>query len=584
MPLTLADIQVLVLDCQATGVSPSRGHLLEAGWFTYRASESQPPGSSAIRSHVIELPPGSEIPPAVQRITGLSPDNLSDAVTSTQLWHALCRTAEKVAASIPLPDCPTVIHFARFEQPFLQRLHQQNDAERAFPFRIICTHDICRRLFPDLPRRGLRAMAGFWGHSVSQGRRAAAHVLATAVIWRELLQPLQAVHGIRTLDQLEDWLAETRPNSRARRRFPMDRAVRLSLPDLPGVYRMRRSNGDLLYVGKAASLKKRVNSYFRSAGPQAEHILEMLTQARQLEVTVTGSALEAAVLEGDVIKRHTPPYNLALRRGDRRTAFCSGDLRHIRHRADRRHCIGPLPSEGMAQALVAFGEWFQMDPEDALNVDLRRASRLLGIPEAYGPDIDCLRGGLAQFLEQHRQPMRQHAVLRVITTIGTRFWRDALAAVEIEADPEKLATDPPAEESNSLTWTPESVARALAQSLSRLAHLIRRSRWLCMLSESCVAWERPAGQALHWVGVVFEKGALGGRTNGHSRDCLSIPPGFGKGRLARQRNFDVNTYDRVRIVTTELRRLISENRDVRICLGPRVVLRRTQIARVLQWV
>ena len=105
-----------------------------------------------------------------------------------------------------------------------------------------------------------------------------------------------------------------------------------------------------------------------------------------------------------------------------------------------------------------------------------------------------------------------------------------------------------------------------------------------MLSESCVSWERPAGKSRQWIGVVFENGSLIRCTNGNSADSLSIPPGFNKDRLTRQQSFDVDTYDRMRIVTTELRRLISENRDVCICLGPRTVLRRSQLHALLQWV
>ena len=68
----------------------------------------------------------------------------------------------------------------------------------------------------------------------------------------------------------------------------MKREIRLNLSEKPGIYRMLRSNGDLLYIGKATSLKHRVNSYFRQKGSQAEHILEMLSQATDLDVTLTG--------------------------------------------------------------------------------------------------------------------------------------------------------------------------------------------------------------------------------------------------------------------------------------------------------
>ena len=80
---------------------------------------------------------------------------------------------------------------------------------------------------------------------------------------------------------------------------------------------MLRANGDILYIGKAASLRQRVNSYFQTCRRHAEHTLEMLSQAVGLEVTPTASALEAALLEYGEIKRVCPPYNKALQEGRR---------------------------------------------------------------------------------------------------------------------------------------------------------------------------------------------------------------------------------------------------------------------------
>ena len=80
-------------------------------------------------------------------------------------------------------------------------------------------------------------------------------------------------------------------------------------------------NGDLLYIGKATSLKQRINSYFRPKTAHAEHILEMLTQAGKVEITGTPSALEAAVLEVEQIQRWRPAYNRALRDDGRSVVF-----------------------------------------------------------------------------------------------------------------------------------------------------------------------------------------------------------------------------------------------------------------------
>jgi hypothetical protein len=109
----------------------------------------------------------------------------------------------------------------------------------------------------------VRALAGYFGRGVGALRRSADHVEATAFVWRELVR-LLGDEGISTWSMLQEWLADSRaPRQRRRRVWPMPRDVRLSLPDAPGVYRLLRTSGDVLYVGKAASLRHRVNSYFR---------------------------------------------------------------------------------------------------------------------------------------------------------------------------------------------------------------------------------------------------------------------------------------------------------------------------------
>lgn len=84
------------------------------------------------------------------------------------------------------------------------------------------------------------------------------------------------------------------------------------LPNNPGVYRMYSAKGDVLYVGKARSLKKRVTNYTRMMG-QTNRIARMISQTASMEFVSTRTETEALLLEANLIKRFRPKYNVLLR-------------------------------------------------------------------------------------------------------------------------------------------------------------------------------------------------------------------------------------------------------------------------------
>lgn len=85
------------------------------------------------------------------------------------------------------------------------------------------------------------------------------------------------------------------------------------LPASPGVYIMHDKKDDILYVGKAVSLKNRVRQYFQSSRGKSTKIMQMVSKIHRFEYIVTDSELEALVLENNLIKEHRPRYNTMLK-------------------------------------------------------------------------------------------------------------------------------------------------------------------------------------------------------------------------------------------------------------------------------
>ncbi len=124
------------------------------------------------------------------------------------------------------------------------------------------------------------------------------------------------------------------------------------LPAKPGVYRMIGEKGDVLYVGKAKSLKARVSSYAKSGG-HSNRIMRMISETRAMEFVVTGSEIEALLLEANLIKQLRPRYNVLLR-DDKSFPFILVAEDHeapqiLKHRGARKRAgvyYGPFASAG----------------------------------------------------------------------------------------------------------------------------------------------------------------------------------------------------------------------------------------------
>jgi excinuclease ABC subunit C len=125
------------------------------------------------------------------------------------------------------------------------------------------------------------------------------------------------------------------------------------LPDQPGCYLMKNEAGDIIYVGKAKSLKNRVRSYF--TGSHDAKTQRLVSEIADFEYIVTGSPIEALILECNLIKKHRPRYNVMLKDDKSYPYIRLTKERHPRLEVTRRvrkdgsKYFGPYPNAGAAQ-------------------------------------------------------------------------------------------------------------------------------------------------------------------------------------------------------------------------------------------
>ncbi|UCH82104.1 MAG: GIY-YIG nuclease family protein [Nitrospiraceae bacterium] len=579
---SIKDTHVLILDIQATGADPGVNHILEIGWSTIGTGCN---GSAPrIRSSCVKLPDDAEVSRRVLKITGLSDDDFENGLRLPAVWKRVMRSAKNINKTNGTDTCPLVIHYSRFEEPYLRLLHEQYNGGGLFPFRIVCTHEISKRLFPELPRKGLRAIAGYLGYSTDQMRRASHHTAATAFIWQTIIPVLKKTYDIRSMEDLIAWMADTGRSISKSRAYPMKDAQRKNIPARPGIYRMRRLNGDVLYVGKAASLKQRVRSYFQKKTGHAEHILEMLSQAQDLDYTLTLSTLEAAMLESDMIKALSPPYNMSLKQGSRDVCFYTQGLDACNSGPTRKYCTGPVPSNDLFDCLHYLKSLLKTEKTDISSAE---SFLVPGLPAEYQPDHDTFAEGLAIFRDTYKTYLSGDVEISTLLHIGALVWREKLKNREEEEAADLSDEESDKEEDNreeQFVWTPERTAKALESVLSRSSFLLRRARWFCMLSESSISWKPGNGSSSEKMLMIIHNGTIKKHASVPVHQATPVPPGYCKGFPVRRRNFNLAVYDRMRVLTTEIRRLIKEDRLLELCLGPQGRIKKDSLSRFLRWV
>lgn len=283
---SLFDTTLVVVDLETTGGNADRDRITEIGAVKIR-------GGAVVGEFATLVDPGRAIPPKIVALTGITQAMVYDAPSIADVLPAFIEFARGAVL---------VAHNARFDMTFLRRnaLRLRLD----WPFTTsLCTVVLARRILSreEAPTVRLSALAEKFDVTVRPTHRALDDARATVEVFHHLLERV-GNQGVRTCGDLTAYQSRTDNRLRAQRHLADH------LPHRPGVYLFRGPAGEVLYVGTAGDLRRRVLSYFTGSDPR-RRMREMVRLAGRIDHVECAHALEAGVRELRLIAAHRPAYN-----------------------------------------------------------------------------------------------------------------------------------------------------------------------------------------------------------------------------------------------------------------------------------
>jgi DNA polymerase-3 subunit epsilon len=237
--------------------------------------------------------PQRSIPPQIVQLTGITTAMVCDAPTIDAVLPMFLEFAG---------DAILVAHNAGFDTGFLRAAAERCDITWPRP-KVLCTVRLARRVLSreEAPSVRLAALARLFAVATQPTHRALDDARATVEVLHALIERV-GNQGVHSYADLRAFLPDV---TQAQRR---KRVLADGLPRRPGVYLFRGPSGEVLYVGTAVDLKRRVNQYFNGTDPRGR-MKEMVALAEAVDHVECAHALEAGVRELRMLAAHAPPYN-----------------------------------------------------------------------------------------------------------------------------------------------------------------------------------------------------------------------------------------------------------------------------------
>jgi len=284
-----------VFDFETTGTSADSDKVIEIGIVKIKKGKIVDTFSSFIN-------PGRPVPFYITQITGITTTDVQDAPYFEEVYPQI---KEFIGDSI------LTAHHLNFDHSFLK--HECLNQGLEIPENnAICTLRLARRMYPQFPSKSLGNLVKQLKIRHRDVHRGLGDATATAKVLLRMFKTLREEHDIDTVSDLISFQRHSssiQPYRTIKKKL-LDDVV--NIPVEPGVYFFKNAKEEIIYIGKAKSLKERLRNYFMNNAMRKSK--EIVRKASRLGYQTTNTELTALLAEAELIKKHLPKQNKMLKK------------------------------------------------------------------------------------------------------------------------------------------------------------------------------------------------------------------------------------------------------------------------------
>ena len=291
--LPIEEADYCIVDVETTGLSPRHNGVIEIGLVKVS-------GLKIIDTYSTFINPGKDIPYFITQLTGITNEDVYDAPFFEDIADEI---TEFIGSNI------LAAHNLSFDSSFLKKEFIYCGKEPLNNLGL-CTLKLSRRIYPMLRSKSLGVVCKHLGLKNSGAHRALSDSEVTAKLLIKLIKEVKNFN-IRYVNELISYQSAPKGYQQQinyKKKLGEDISA---MPDAPGIYYFLNAKNEIIYIGKARSLKNRVKSYFLQTAPRKAK--KIIKQSSHLKIELTNTELTALLMEAELIKIVSPRHNVMLR-------------------------------------------------------------------------------------------------------------------------------------------------------------------------------------------------------------------------------------------------------------------------------